>query len=299
MNNLQQMARNTSLSSVQLIDTISGNIAGAGFDGHRSKRWSFSDFANGGIMSDQGYSMKQGKQAPRIGEWTKLYIKGRGFFTVYDQERDKTYYTRLGDFHVDGKGDMVTREGFHLVGSPLEGSYTHVRTTEMPMAGSYYPDIAYGNPYDKIDQHSAAAQQLNAPGRPIGEARGINIALDPRNGKYLGLYDKVKVGEDGILYGQHGNNIVSLYKIHLSAFNNAEALTDEKDGIYFSPNENTGYPTAASADSKILAEALERSNAWVKLEAHELTEAQRYFQFATQAQKLADKISGTAIELIQ
>ena len=55
----------------------------------------------------------------------------------------------------------------------------------------------------------------------------------------------------------------------------------------------------ASADSKVISEALEKSNTWVKLEANQYTEAQRYYQMGTQMRKLADKISGTAIELIQ
>ena len=58
-------------------------------------------------------------------------------------------------------------------------------------------------------------------------------------------------------------------------------------------------PTLASTGAVIIAEALEKSNTNMKTEAHYLTEAQRSYQFATQAQKLADKITGTAIELIQ
>ena len=79
MNNLHHLAQNQTLSSTELMSLVSGNIAGMGMDGHRAKRWAFQDFMNGGEMVESGMSMKQGKQEPRIGEWTKLYIKGKGF----------------------------------------------------------------------------------------------------------------------------------------------------------------------------------------------------------------------------
>ena len=85
----------------------------------------------------------------------------------------------------------------------------------------------------------------------------------------------------------------------IAAFNNPEGLTDMKDGVYFKPNENSGFPSFNVAGDIVVNEALEKSNSWVKVEAHYLTDAQRYFQASTQIHKLADKISGTAIEMIQ
>ena len=301
MNNLHHLSQNQTMSSTELISIISGNIAGMGMDGHRAKRWAFKDFMHGGEIVDSGISMKQGKQEPRIGEWTKLYINGKGFFTVWDPDKHQTMYTRLGDFHIDGSGTMVTKEGFKLMGTPLEGSYTRLRRERTLNAYNTDPtnrtDFFQANVFNY--SNSGADQQLVPPGRPIGNTQEISLALDPRNGKYLGLYDEIKIAEDGIVYGKDGNNLVSLYKIQLANFNNAEGLTDKKDGVYFEPNESSGLPTLASTNSTILSEAIEKSNVFSKVEAHYLTEAQRYFQFATQAQKLADKITGTAIELIQ
>lgn len=301
MNNLHHLSQNATLNSTELVNFISSNMAGAAAYGHRAKTWSFQDYMSGGEMVDSGFNMKAGGQAPRIGEWTKLFIKGKGFFTVFDPKKSETLYTRLGDFHVDGEGNMVTKEGFHLMGAPLEGSYTQLRKqpmySDMKHEASGFDDITYGNPFRTAV--NGAPQQLNPAGRPVGNYQAINIALDPRNGKYLGLYDEIKVAEDGVVYGKDGNNLVSLYKIKLANFNNPEGLTDAKDGIYFEANEKSGMPTLASTGATILAEALEKSNTNMKTEAHYLTEAQRYYQFSTQAQKLADKITGTAIELIQ
>ena len=301
MNNLHHLSQNTTLNSTDLIGLISGNMAGAGAYGHRAKVWSFKDYMYGGEMVEGGLSMKQGSQAPRLGEWTKLFIKGKGFFTVWDPKQQKTMYTRLGDFHIDGSGDMVSKDGYQVLGAPLEGSYTQLRRqgqyTDLNTQANGFDDITEGNPFRKAP--NGAPQQLNPAGRAVGNIQAINIALDPRNGKYLGLYDEIKVAEDGVVYGKDGNNLVSLYKIQLANFNNPEGLTDLKDGIYFEANSNSGMPTLASTGAVIISEALEKSNVNMKVEAHYLTEAQRSYQFATQAQKLADKITGTAIELIQ
>ena len=131
----------------------------------------------------------------------------------------ETMYTRLGDFHINGEGTMVTKEGFKLMGTPLEGSYTRLRPenrhdpygmNELGNSDLYMAD----NPFRYSE--NAAAQELHAPGRAIGNTQEINLSMDPRNGKYLGIYDEIKIGEDGIVYGKDGNNLVSLYKIQLA-----------------------------------------------------------------------------------
>ncbi len=299
MSRLHHTSYNASLNAVELIDTISSNIVGYGQPGHRAQRWAFSDYVHGGDVQQVGYSMHQGGQEPRIGEWTKMMIRGRGFFMVHDDKEGKIYYTRLGDFHLDGIGNLITKEGFKVVGTPLTGSVTRLYKPDPadpnPNINSYR-DIGFGNPYDKITQN---VQAMSPPGAPVGTPEPINLQMDPRNGKYLGFYDSIKVGEDGVIYGRDGNNLVSLYKVQISNFNNAEGLHDEKDGVYFSATKASGTPSLFSGDSIVINEALEKSNAWVKVETHYMTEAQRYYQAAGQLHKLADKITGTAIEMIQ
>lgn len=281
------------------MDTISGNIFGYGKNGHRAKRWGFSDFVNGGQFHDAGYDMHQGKQEPRIGEWTKMMIRGRGFFNVVNNRTGEAMYTRLGDFHLNGQGDMVTREGFKVQGLPLYGNATKLRgpDTRNPNYEQTIGDSAYLNPYH--NPLTETSQQLNPPGRIVGNNQDINLSIDPVNGKYLGKFDSIKVDEDGIIYGKAGHSLVSLYKLSVVNFNNPEGLKNAKDDIYFSANRESGVPSMFSADSIVISEALEKSNAWIKVEAHKLSEAQRYFQAATQVHKLSDKISGTAIEMIQ
>lgn len=297
MNKVQQLSRNATLNSAELVDTISSNIFGYTHNGHRAKRWSFSDFMTGGEIRDGGYKMSQGKTQPRVGEWTKMMIKGRGFFTVKDVRSDKIMYTRLGDFHLDGQGNLVSIDGLRVQGIPLAGAATRL-TSPNPAIPDYMqvnPNFVdpFNNPYTNN------AQQLNPAGRALAGAEDINLGLDMASGRYLGQFDEIRVGQDGVLYGKDGNNLVSLYKLSVAAFNNPEGLTDMQDGVYFKPSERSGFPSFNVAGDIVINEALEMSNSWVKVEAHYLTDAQRYFQASTQIHKLADKISGTAIEMIQ
>lgn len=296
MSRLYHQSYNASLNAVELIDTISSNIVGYGKPGHRAQRWSFSDYMYGGEIHPAGYSTRQGGQEPRIGEWTKLMIKGRGFFTVRDEKTDQVLFTRLGDFHLDGVGNLVSKEGYKVVGLPLTGAATRLTGRDLADPSPDYRDVSYGNPYEKMTQ---TAQAMNPPGKPIAGPSAINLQMDPSNGKYLGYYDSIRIGDDGVIYGKDGTNLVSLYKLQISNFNNAEGLHDTKDGVYFSSSKESGPPSLFSADSMVISEALERSNTWVKVESHYMTEAQRYYQAATQLHKLADKMTGTAIEMIQ
>ncbi len=296
MSRLYHQSYNASLNAVELIDTISSNIVGYGKPGHRAQRWNFSDYMYGGEIHQAGYSTRQGAQEPRIGEWTKLMIRGRGFFAVHDEKTDQVLFTRLGDFHLDGVGNLVSKEGYKVVGLPLTGSATRLTGRDLADPSPDYRDVSYGNPYEKMTQ---TVQAMNPPGKPIAGPSAINLQMDPSNGKYLGYYDSIKIGDDGVIYGKDGTNLVSLYKIQISNFNNAEGLRDAKDGVYFSMSKESGTPSLFSADSMVISEALERSNTWVKVETHYMTEAQRYYQAATQLHKLADKMTGTAIEMIQ
>lgn len=297
MNRIQHLSRNATLNSVELMDVVSGNIFGYTRNGHRARRWKFNDFMNGGEIRDGGYKMSQGKAEPRPGEWTKMMIKGRGFFTVNDPKHNETFYTRLGDFHLDGAGNMISSEGFRVQAIPLAGAATRLTgpNPAIPDYNQVNPNFVdpFNNPYTNNAQH------INPPGQGLGAMTDVNLALDRRNGRYLGKYDEIKVGQDGVIYGRDGNNLVSLYRLSVVAFNNPNGLTNAKDGIYFKGSEASGLPSYSVAGNIVINEALEKSNSWVKLEAHYLTDAQRYFQAATQVHKLADKISGTAIEMIQ
>ena len=298
MNKVQHISQNATLNSVEMINTISSNIYGYAHNGHRAKRYKFSDYLTGGEIHNNGYSWAQGKQEPRFGEWSKMMIKGRGLFEVKDPKYQKTYYTRSGDFHLDASGFLVTSEGFRVQAIPLTASVTKVKGPLPDVANYKQVNPNFVDPFN--NPYTNNKQNLNPPGNPIAGTDHVFLGLDPRNGRYLGKFDELKVGEDGVIYGRDGRNIVSLYRLRVVDFNNLNGLQDVKDGIYYKSTDHSGLPVMKkNSNTTIIGEALEKSNSWIKVEAHNLTDAQRYFQSATQIHKLADKISGTAIEMIQ
>lgn len=46
-----------------------------------------------------------------------LGISGKGFFKVQNPTNDSFYFTRAGDFRVDDAGNLLTNEGFNVVGA--------------------------------------------------------------------------------------------------------------------------------------------------------------------------------------
>ncbi len=292
----QHLAHNAALTSSEMIDTIAGNIIGYGTEGHRAKRWAFSDYMIGTDAQDQGISWDQGKREPRPGEWTKMFLDGRGAFTVRDTRENKTLFTRLGDFHINAEGSLVTREGFAVQGVPLAGAATNLRGPDPadPDFSGLNPNVV--DPFNNPITNNA--QELVPAGQAVGGTQDINIKIDPRNGRYLGIYEKIVVGEDGVVYGREGANVVSLYKLRISNFNNPEALRDVKDGLFFEPTPESGVPSISATETKVINESLERSNVWLKMETHYMVTAQRAYQAATQLHKLSDKIAATAIEMI-
>lgn len=46
-----------------------------------------------------------------------LGISGKGFFKVQNPANDSFYFTRAGDFRVDDAGNLLTNEGFNVVGA--------------------------------------------------------------------------------------------------------------------------------------------------------------------------------------
>ena len=57
-----------------------------------------------------------------------LAIQGDGWFQVTDDPTgfSRTYYTRAGNFTRDVNGDLVTQEGYYVVGKTAGGANTKI-----------------------------------------------------------------------------------------------------------------------------------------------------------------------------
>lgn len=120
------------------LNVISNNIANLNTTAFKSSSVNFSDVYSTTISSGTAATETTGGTNPMqiglgtqvssiskdfssgtwvaTGETTDLMIQGSGFFTVQDSG-GTVYYTRAGDFSVDSDGDMVTSNGYKVLGT--------------------------------------------------------------------------------------------------------------------------------------------------------------------------------------
>ena len=292
MFNATTIAANAAQTSLEFIDLLTTNITNADTPGYNSKRFTFRDYLNGGGIEQSGYAWKQGRQVVRVGEPTKMMLKGRGLFTVINPHTNEILYTRLGDFHFDRNGYLTTNEGFHLLGTPLESNIQPTGNSKYASLGSKYEVSSFVDPFNNPANRS---YPQTGPGADIGRPQAINLYIDPTNGMYLGKYEKLRVDNNGIIWGKYGDSEVSLYKIAQNNFQNLNGLQNCRE-VYWKATSESGPPLPSNA--LVFNEALEKSNVWTKVEVDYIIEAQRQYAAAINSHKVADRLVQQAIELV-
>lgn len=292
MFNATTISANAAQSSLEMIDMLTTNLVNADTPGYQSKRFSFRDYLNGGNIEPAGYAWKQGRQIVRVGEPTKMMLKGKGFFTVANPETNEIMYTRLGDFHFDKNGYLSTNEGFKLLGTPLQSNVQPLGNSQYAKLGPKYEITPFVDPF-----HNPANREYPqvGAGAELGRPQPINLSVDPTNGLYLGKYEKLRIDNSGVIWGKYGDSEVSLYKIAQNNFQNLNGLKNYRDN-YWKQTSESGPPLPSTA--LVFNEALERSNVWSKVEVDYIIEAQRQYSAAINSHKVADRLLQQAIELV-
>jgi flagellar hook protein FlgE len=293
MFNSLSMATNAAMSSLELIDFLSGNIINGDTPGFNAKRFTFRDYLHGGTIEDTGNSWRQGRMSVRVGEPTKMMIRGKGMFSLLNHTTGEVVYTRLGDFNIDKNGYLGSHDGFLVLGTPLESNIQPGTSLAVNQVGPKYKMDAYKDPFNNPANKNF--DQV-AHGAPTGQPQPINLYLDPTNGLYLGKYDKIRVDKDGIIWGKYGDSEVSLYKVSLRTFQNYNGLKNFRD-IYWKATKESGIPLPATG-AMVFNNALERSNVHTKVEVDYMIEAQRQYAAALNTHKVADRLVQQAIELV-
>lgn len=286
------MAANAAQSSLEMIDYLTANVVNADAPGYNAKRFSFRDYLHGGIIEDAGYSWKQGRQIVRVGEPTKMMLRGKGFFTVLNPQNNEILYTRLGDFHFDKNGYLASNEGFLVMGTPLQSNVQLNGNSKYNKVGPNYEFDVFADPFNNPAKRSYP--QVGS-GQEIGRPQAINLQMDPATGLYLGKYEKLRVDKSGIIWGKYGDSEVSLYKVTLQNFQNLNGLNSFRD-IYWKQTSESG--PALPCNAMVFNEALEKSNVWSKVEVDYIIEAQRQYAAAINSHKVADRLVQQAIELV-
>lgn len=120
------------------LEVISNNIANLNTTAFKSSKVNFAEVYSTTISSGTGATKTTGGTNPiqvglgvevssvsknfssgtwiATGETTDMMIQGNGFFTVTDSGGTK-YYTRAGDFSFDSDGDLVTSDGYKVLGT--------------------------------------------------------------------------------------------------------------------------------------------------------------------------------------
>lgn len=292
MLNATTVAANAAQSSMEMIDFLTSNVINADTPGYNGKRFTFRDYLYGGSIEDAGYSWKQGRQIVRVGEPTKMMLRGKGFFTVVNPHNNEILYTRLGDFHFDKNGYLASNEGFQVLGTPLQSNIQHSGNSKFNKLGPKYEIGAFADPFN--NPANREYPQVG-PGQEIGRAQPINLGVDPTNGLYLGKYEKLRIDKNGIVWGKYGDSEVSLYKLSLANFQNLNGLKNFND-VYWKQTSESGPSLPCGA--LVYNEALEKSNVWSKVEVDYIIEAQRQYAAAINSHKVADRLLQQAIELV-
>lgn len=120
------------------LEVISNNIANINTIGHKSSSVNFSEVYSTTISSGTGSTATTGGTNPKqvglgvevssiskdfssgtwiaTGKTTDMMIQGSGFFSVQSSD-GKIYYTRAGNFGFDSDGDLVTTDGYKVLGT--------------------------------------------------------------------------------------------------------------------------------------------------------------------------------------
>lgn len=179
----------TSMSGISaattLLEVISNNVANINTTAFKSSSVNFSDVysktisygsvASGSTGGTNPVQVGVGTQVSSIsknfsngsaistGISTDLMIQGSGFFTVTNGA-DK-FYTRAGDFSWDDNGNLVTSEGYKVLGTDnILSTSSSKDTVNVPTS---IISVVKGNP----DIANQSAENLNAVDNPLTEGK--------------------------------------------------------------------------------------------------------------------------------
>jgi flagellar basal-body rod protein FlgF len=133
MDPIAAMAASGLRARMQALDLLANNLANVGTDGYKVDREFYTlysgaseDPTDSGLtatmpdINNHWTDFSQGQIQP-TGNPLDFAIEGKGFFTI--KGPSGKLYTRNGCFHLNGKGDLVTADGYPILsttGDPIE-----------------------------------------------------------------------------------------------------------------------------------------------------------------------------------
>jgi flagellar hook protein FlgE len=204
-------------------------------------------------------------------------VSGKGFFKVKNPETSEFFYTRAGDFKLDNAGNLVTNNGFNVMGLTANGG---ALGTEGAL--KIFP---YAN---------------------IGAGTGQTTA-----GQGVGALQSFKIEKDGSIYAYYegANSSFLQGQIMLTGFANPNALQRSGDNLLSNGNLTSGADggpagaTGATATlpnsnfGDIIQGTLELSNVDLTEQFSDLIVAQRSFQANSRVVTVSDSVLEEVVNL--
>lgn len=229
-----------------------------------------------------------------------LGISGDGYFTVYDGS-NTPYYTRAGNFYLDADGNLVSSEGYSLIGRMAIGERDQTTGVSNGDPNTNAFDPTNDNPNDEpitdgnrklfIPSEVSKAQVVAADGKvsyndvdPAIKLKSFSIGQDGSiNAIYEGDKQPRKIGQ-----------------IQVTKFTNTEGL-EKVGGNLYTVSANSGdpqevWPTSGGSGS-IVSGTLEMSNVDLSEEFTEMIVGQRSFQANSRIITTSDEILQELVNL--
>jgi flagellar basal-body rod protein FlgF len=161
-------------------DVISGNLAATTVPGYKRQEVSFSAIEAGQAAGAANYSLPQAKAVTsfRQGELrptsvpTDVALEGKGFFSVR-LPNGAEGYTRDGEFHVNSLGEMVTKQGYQVMGD--SGPIQLDRNSAAPLTISADGEVRQGSEM----KGKLKVTEFNNPQLLTDAGSGCYLANDP------------------------------------------------------------------------------------------------------------------------
>ena len=187
------------------MDTIGNNISNVNTAGFKASAVNFTDLfyqtlkqGSGAINPAQvGYGSKVGsvdKDMSSTGATTTdkqldLYVDGEGFFAVNtkDDGSGTTYFTRLGNFHVDPTGHLVDSNGNFIMGAVGSGALANLDHPIDLMGSTFHSSTGAAIKIDPSTYKQLSNVQVNSNGTisaSLNDQVGLLSADAPANITY-------------------------------------------------------------------------------------------------------------------
>lgn len=323
------------------LDVIGNNIANVSTTGFKGSRAEFKDmlYQNAGYASNPS-STKGGTNAKQVGLGAQLSsinkmmgqgnaqstgrsldlcLDGEGYLVVCAGPQDgntaatdaakkmtQTFYTRDGNMALDENGDLLTTDGYRIMGYAIDG-VTYDHTTEKAEA-----NLKKGNAHIKISG-DIKEQADKAKAKDADKGTLIPLSIPDQIELSTG-YEKVRsfnIGKDGLITVTlaSGNKAV-IGQVAMASFKNPEALQGV-GGNLLQDGANTGGALIRSGKGVDAAKdnsggfgdfiqgALEASNVDLTEQFTDMIVATRAFQASSKMISNGDEVLQTITGLIR